>query len=69
MIKYAEHIIHQKILSMSQNFEPNVSRSYLAAQLYKHGCEKLIEGYDTDIDIVPCSVRMQGKLKGIVLNE
>lgn len=52
---------------MAVTFDPIVARSNLASQLLKHGCEKIIEAYDTDIDIMPRSVRRDRKLKGVVI--
>ncbi|CAI9769399.1 unnamed protein product [Fraxinus pennsylvanica] len=38
-------------VKIASNIPQDEHGSYLAAQLYKHGCEKLIEGYDTDIEL------------------
>lgn len=51
---------------MADNLNSNTSRTYLTAQLYKHGCEKLIKGYETDYDLVARSVWRERKMKGVV---
>lgn len=63
MIKYAGYIIHNKINRMANNFDPIKLRTYIAAQLFKHGCGKQIEDYETDFNLLPHSVRMDMKMK------
>lgn len=53
---------------MVGNFDAIRSRLYIAAQLFKHGCAKQIEEYETDFDLVPRSVRKDRKLKGVVVS-
>lgn len=44
----------------------NISMSHFVAQLFKHGCEKQIKGYETKFDVVSKSVRRDKKMNGLV---
>ncbi|CAI9778379.1 unnamed protein product [Fraxinus pennsylvanica] len=67
VIKYTECIIYGKIDETAKNFDPILSRLHLAAQIFKHGCEKHIEEYKTNFDMVPRSVRRDEKMKGVLI--
>ncbi|CAA2999129.1 Hypothetical predicted protein [Olea europaea subsp. europaea] len=66
VIKFAECITHRKIDEMAENFDAINSRSHLAANYSSKGCEKQIEGYEMDFDLVPRSVRRDRKMKGLI---
>lgn len=63
---FAECIIHKNMDVMVENFNVDISMSHLVAQLFKHGCEMQIEKYEMDFDVIPCSVRRDKKMKGLV---
>lgn len=67
VIKFAEYVINGKIDTMGHRFDPRKSKFSLACQLYKHGCEKIIEAYETDFDLAPRTVKRDRKIKGLVI--
>lgn len=46
---------------MLENFISNITRAYLAYQLYKYGNQKHIVQYEVDCDLVSRSVRKAHK--------
>ncbi|CAI9765830.1 unnamed protein product [Fraxinus pennsylvanica] len=67
VIRFAEYIINGVTDKASWMLDPIKYRTSLASQLLKHGCEKVIEAYDTDFDLVPRSVRRKRKMKGLMI--
>lgn len=63
---FAECLIHKNMDVMVENFNVDISMSHLVAQLFKHGCEKQINGYETNFDVDSQSVRRGQKMKGLV---
>ncbi|CAA2961686.1 Hypothetical predicted protein, partial [Olea europaea subsp. europaea] len=64
MIKFAEYMINPKIDLIAETFDLITSRANLACQLFKLGCEKLIEEYITDFHLMPRSIRWDRELNG-----
>lgn len=67
MTTYVKFIINGELDAMGEKLDPKASRLSLAYQLFKHSCEKLIEAYDTNFNLVPSRVRRDKKMKVITI--